>query len=296
MKKGDAIHPPYARRYPRPVAEPVERDSRGIIEPAAARAHFDLRRADPSPSVGRFVERYWVAEWGLPDGTEFTQQVLVHPVVNLVFGDGFARVGGVRRERWERVLVGRGEVLGVMFRPGGFSPFSDRDLDALTDRELPLHEVLGPDAVDLDDAVRSAAGDADRMALVDRFLAERVPAERVRSEDLSDLVDTVRSDPSVQRVSTLAELAGCTPRQLQRRFAEHVGVGPKWVVRRYRLYEAAERAAHDHDIDWAALAAELGYADQAHLTRDFTSAVGLSPQRYAERCRAGAPPVASFAR
>lgn len=58
------------------------------------------------------------------------------------------------------------------------------------------------------------------------------------------------------------------------------------MIRRYRLYEVAERAARSQTVDWAALAADLGYADQAHLVRDFTAAVGEPPGTYARRAAA----------
>ena len=70
-------------------------------------------------------------------------------------------------------------------------------------------------------------------------------------------------------------------RTLQRLFADYVGVSPKWVMRRARLHEAAERADSGEPVDWAALASDLGYADQAHLTRDFTVTIGVPPTRYA---------------
>ena len=72
-----------------------------------------------------------------------------------------------------------------------------------------------------------------------------------------------------------------TARSLQRLFADYVGVSPKWVMRRARLHEAAERADSGEPVDWAALASDLGYADQAHLTRDFTVTIGVPPARYA---------------
>jgi AraC-like DNA-binding protein len=75
--------------------------------------------------------------------------------------------------------------------------------------------------------------------------------------------------------------SGLTARSLQRLFADYVGVSPKWVMRRARLHEAAARADGGGFVDWAALAADLGYADQAHLTRDFTVTLGVSPARYA---------------
>ncbi|MFD3747009.1 helix-turn-helix domain-containing protein [Nocardia sp. NPDC058633] len=85
------------------------------------------------------------------------------------------------------------------------------------------------------------------------------------------------------RVDALAQRFGLSMRGMQRLFAEYVGVGPKWVVRRYRLHEVTERLAHGAEIDWAALAAELGYADQAHLSRDFRAIFGEPPTRYAQR-------------
>lgn len=83
-------------------------------------------------------------------------------------------------------------------------------------------------------------------------------------------------------------LAGVTPRTLQRSFASCAGVGPTWVIRRFRLIDAAERVRDGADPDWAGLAAELGYADQAHLTRDFTETLGRPPTAYARLCRDGA--------
>src|SRR5690606_33365756 len=94
------------------------------------------------------------------------------------------------------------------------------------------------------------------------------------------VVERVAADPVLVRVEALAAEEGLSVRQLQRRFADHVGVSPKAVIRRYRLYEAAERARRGPGVDWAALAAELGYSDQSHLTRDFSAVVGMPPDRY----------------
>ena len=69
-------------------------------------------------------------------------------------------------------------------------------------------------------------------------------------------------------------------RSLQRLFTDYVGIGPKWVIMRFRILDAAA-AAHDGEpVDWARLAVELGFTDQAHLTRAFTSVVGTPPATY----------------
>jgi transcriptional regulator GlxA family with amidase domain len=85
------------------------------------------------------------------------------------------------------------------------------------------------------------------------------------------------------RVEAVAAEAGMTVRRLQRLFAEYVGVPPKWVIRRFRLREVTDQLDAGGAVDWARLAIELGYADQAHLTRDFTAMFGEPPTRYAQR-------------
>jgi AraC-like DNA-binding protein len=86
---------------------------------------------------------------------------------------------------------------------------------------------------------------------------------------------------ALRRVDKLAAALDVPVRRLQRLFADYVGASPKWVMRRARLHEAAERAERGGHVDWAGLASDLGYADQAHLTRDFTATIGVPPSRYA---------------
>ena len=96
----------------------------------------------------------------------------------------------------------------------------------------------------------------------------------------ANAVDMITRDASFIRVEQVAAAADLSMRTLQRLFFDYVGVGPKWVLRRARLHEAATRAAAGTPVDWAELAVELGYSDQAHLTRDFTATIGKPPAAY----------------
>lgn len=69
-------------------------------------------------------------------------------------------------------------------------------------------------------------------------------------------------------------------RTLQRLFRRHVGVGPKWVLQRYRLHEAIEQLADRREVDWSRFAVDHGYFDQAHFIADFRAVVGRSPSQY----------------
>jgi AraC-like DNA-binding protein len=72
-------------------------------------------------------------------------------------------------------------------------------------------------------------------------------------------------------------------RTLQRLTHRHVGMSPGAMIRRRRLQDAAERVRSDPSADLAALAAESGYADHAHLTRDFRAVLGITPRSYRAR-------------
>jgi AraC-like DNA-binding protein len=100
------------------------------------------------------------------------------------------------------------------------------------------------------------------------------------AEQVATMVARITADTSLCRVGDLAAALGLPVRRLQRLFTDYVGVSPKWVMRRARLQEAAVRAERGGQVDWASLAADLGYADQAHLTRDFTATIGVPPARY----------------
>ena len=129
----------------------------------------------------------------------------------------------------------------------------------------------------------AAASDEAMTAAAADLLRGASPRLDPAAEQVAGVVARITADPGLRRVGQLAGACGIPERRLQRLFADYVGVSPKWVMRRARLHEAALRAESGGGVDWAALAADLGYADQAHLTRDFTATLGVPPAQYAAR-------------
>ncbi|HEY9410029.1 MAG TPA: helix-turn-helix domain-containing protein [Jiangellaceae bacterium] len=259
---------------------------RGVLHPAVQAGVATLTRPDPSPRLAGFVEFYWHVSWDARD-RPYETKVLSHPNVHLVFEDPEPTVYGVDRGLFVRRLEGVGQVLGVKFLPGGFRPLADGPVVRLRDRRVPAAEYFGPEVEAVGRVVRTATDLSQAVMAVEAFLDPLLPARPdPAAVEVAGIVERLVADPGVVRVDQAAAVAGVSVRALQRLFAEYVGASPKWVLRRARLQEAAARADSGDAVDWASLAADLGYADQAHLTRDFTAVVGDPPGRYV-RSRAG---------
>lgn len=257
--------------------------SRGILNQHLVQDRFRLDRYPPAADLAWAIERYWTVAWDLTGRPPHTQETLPYPCVNLVFEPGATAVFGVVRRRFERRLEGRGRVFGVKFKPGGFHPLLGRAVSSLTDRAATLAQAFG-DPGDLAARVLRAIDDVPTViGEIETFFRLRLSAPDPAVARINDLIDRIVADRDILRVDALVALSGIGKRSLQRLFGQYVGVGPKWVIGRYRLHEAAERLAAGGCVDLAQLAQDLGYFDQSHFIRDFRRLVGRAPMEYRGR-------------
>jgi AraC-like DNA-binding protein len=263
------------------------------VRDEARPGRFSLDRYPAAPDLDGLVERYWVVSWEVPPGREDSITLLPHPCVNVVLDGGRLTVHGVGRDRFTYTYRGVGGVFGIKFRPGGFQPFLGRPLAEITDTVLPAEKLWGPPAAALAERMAAASGVDRRVALVEEFLRERRPAHDPQVQVVQRIVAALLHDRTIARVDDVTEMFNINPRTLQRLFQRYVGVSPKWVLRRYRLHEAAAALAREQHRPWAEVAAELGYFDQSHFIRDFTAAIGMTPLAYAQACRRQDAPVSA---
>ena len=253
-------------------------ETRGILSPGAIPEVFRIERLAPSDDLADLVAVHWRVAWDLPAGQEHESLVLSYPAVNVSFEPDGVWVTGPVSGTYRRRLTGRVAVPAVRFRPAGFRGLVDRPVASLRDRVVPAQELLP-----LDDGVVRSVREAPDLTtarpLVEDWLRGLPRSRTPEQAELDAAVDLVERDRQLTRVDQLAERSGRSVRWLQRAFADAVGLPVKQVIRMARLREVAERALRG-DVDWAAVAADLGYTDQAHLVRDFTAAVGTPPGRY----------------
>ena len=265
---------------PVPDTEPAH-----LLDPADL--HFTIDRYPVSPRLEPIARRFWIPVWDVPAGWESPQRVLQYPVCLLVVSDEYARFYGVVSGRSSTTLVGRGWAVGLMLQPAAGHLLSGHPVRDLTNRFADVESVTGLSGIRLGDRIREVMrgdpGDEDRRTeartLVEDHLATHLPIDEEGA-----FVNAVETTPELLRVDDLCERFDVAERTLQRVLRKRVGITPKWLIRRRRLQEAADRL-RDADADLSGIAIELGYADQAHFTRDFRAATGLTPGRFAARFR-----------
>lgn len=189
---------------------------------------------------------------------------------------GHSLVCGARSRFYLRDLPGQFVTVGALLKPGASLALFGAPADALAERHTRLDALWDHAA----DAARerlgeTATGEAQLQALEAIFL------ERLRARALSPLVSfaltrLVRTDD----VSSVVEESGYSHRVFIERFRAEVGLTPKRYCRVRRFQHAVKALELRPRTTVGAIAAATGFADQAHLDRDFREMAGLSPSAH----------------
>lgn len=280
----DAIEDGPGRAGPGPAG-------RGRIDPidrahltGASRPTPPIHRYSPSPELADLVQRYWIPVWSLPSAQQ--QSTLQHPACLIVVSDSYARSYGVVRGLSTVTLEGSGWAVGTMLTPaagalvfgGSVSPLTDRHLDLTDLASLDAGILVGTIQAAMSPDPQSSAAHQAALTAVEDQVRRFLPVDE-EGLLVNAVVDWIREHPDVVRVAEVAAAFDLTERTLQRLITHRVGLTPKWLIQRRRLHDAVARIKAG-TASLADLAADLGYADQAHFTQDFRTVTGLTPGRY----------------
>ncbi len=180
---------------------------------------------------------------------------------------------------------GRAECVQIDFTPLGALRFFGGAMAEITSRMVDFADILGADGLSLRDRLGELADWQDRFDLVEAFLLAR---DRHRpSAGVGHAYARLARSAGAERVSAVADSVGWSRKHLAARFRAELGVGPKTIARIMRFQRACRLAPAAGG--WAAVAADSGYADQAHLVREFAALAGESPRAWARRAALTAP-------
>ena len=148
----------------------------------------------------------------------------------------------------------------------------------LANRTVGLEALLGRRADEVAERLHGATGAAERFALLDAELRRALAGARHACRpDVQRAWSLLVRSGGRMRVGELAAELGCSRRHLVNRFADDIGAPPKVAARMLRFERARWRIG---SAPLARLAAECGYADQAHLAREFSEFAGRPPTSF----------------
>ncbi len=268
------------------MAKSSDEKLKGPLYRAAVKPNLQFTPYAPADDLQFFVERYWIVRWDLRGQPPYHAEHLPDASVHLIIEDEMAGVFGVTSSKFSRLTEGAGRAFCIKFRPGAFYPFVNFPVSRLTDKRASLAEVFGAAGQALETAIR-AAEDEQSIEIAEQFLRSRHPERDESVALIHQIIERIIVDRALTKCSELERYFNMTQRTLQRLFSRCVGIGPSWVIRRYRIHEAVEQLEQGKTVDWPELAVDLGYFDQAHFIKDFKRLIGVSPARYVRRMSQG---------
>ncbi|WP_158289539.1 DUF6597 domain-containing transcriptional factor [Paenibacillus flagellatus] len=261
----------------------LHRMYRPIQPPDAGRAAAAYREAFPSPALAPFVACFWTME----ETVGAIHRVVPDGCMDMLFEwrpdrpDVRRSICGAFDRPFDAASAAAGRrYFGIRFFPGGLYRLFRVPSAEFTDRLVPLDDVAGAQGRLLAERLSECGTFAERVAAAERFLLDALRRGTLPETDAAfgnALYELFRSEGAAP-IAELARSSGVGERALNRLFGRWTGLAPKTFARivRFQLVLSGLERGFGPD-DWAGAAARYGFADQAHLIRDFRSLYGDSP-------------------
>lgn len=259
----------------------------------------EYRESLPCRPLRPYVECYWHARSDGPPDFRPTELLIPDLRIEVIFslGTGYTwrstEASSVARAPRAACIGMRGVALAIeqqgaldtfaiRFRPAGLAPFCSLQVSELTQSCASVEEIWGARGRQLEHTIAGCPSEEQRARIADDFLTNLL-AER-GAEHGSLARSCVRSMLSATELSVDAVAASHAVgyKRIERAFMRDVGLSPKHVLKVARLQRALVAATATPGASLATAAAEAGYVDQAHMTRDFKQLVGRTPRTFLE--------------
>jgi AraC-like DNA-binding protein len=210
--------------------------------------------------------------------------IAAHPDPRQAPGRYDGLIGGLHTRPALIEHPGRQAGLQLALTPLGARALLGAPAGALASLDAAVPDVLGAAGRELVDRVRTAADWSGRFAAVEEVLLRSARLDGRPAPEVAEAWRLITAGASRLRIAEVASRVGWSDRHLGVRFRAETGLTPKEAARVVRFDRArralAARVGRGGGPDLAGLAAVAGFADQAHLTREWRALSGLSPTRW----------------
>jgi AraC-like DNA-binding protein len=253
----------------------------------------------PSSPLASFVRCFWYSEGApqpharerlMPNGEativfnlrDDTMRLYDADDLNRYTSCGVAALTGPRTGCFAIDTASQDRVIGIQFLPGGAFPFFREPAAELANQSTPL-DCLWKDAGEIREQLLAVPSVDAMFLILERALLHQL----VRPLELHPAVGFARVQicraPHIATVSGVVDRTGLSQRRFIELFRDQIGLPPKAFCRVRRFQRVLESVHRKARVDWAQVALDGGYYDQAHFIHDFQGFSGLTPAAYLAR-------------
>ncbi|SHL12837.1 transcriptional regulator, AraC family [Chitinophaga jiangningensis] len=245
----------------------------------------------PEARLQHIVRFYWILE--SEDGythhslADMCPELLFHynGRFNEILGDGSATPSFTAGIHGQSAQVSRFSIhngfgmIGVYLYPQAIPLVFGIPAAEVTNQMPDLQSLLKSEAVALEESIFNAAGNSERIQLIEQFLLRRLAVTEKPEPPVFKAIAGIINAHGQHSIADLAATHYISERQFQRQFRHYTGFTPKLFSRIARFHGAMKRYG-DKNISLTNLALECGYYDQAHFIHDFSRFSGQHPRIY----------------
>jgi AraC-like DNA-binding protein len=254
----------------------------------------------PAPPLASLVRCFWYSE-GAP-GPHRRERLMPNGEASIVFtlrdeemrlydadhpdrftSCGLVGITGARTNCFVIDTAAEDRVVGIQFQPGGTFPFLREPASAVANQSGPLDDLWCGAASEIREQLLAAASPDAMFAVLERCLLGRLVRPLELHPAIRFACGHICRAPQVATVSGVMERIGLSQRRFIELFRAQIGLTPKGFCRVRRFQRVLENVHRKGTVDWAQVALDGGFYDQAHFIHDFQSFSGLTPATYLAR-------------
>ena len=236
--------------------------------------------------VGRALQDHFAAVWVHQLPVDGASSIVVVPdgSIDLQWIGGGWRIAGPDRDPQTEAIPAGAAIIGFRFRPAAAAAWLGMPASEVLNQRVSLEDVWGARAHRMADEVLAARQPEALMAALENAVARRAPPANTRRADMRAAYDLLAAGapPGISLIPWLAEHLALSERTLRRRFDMAFGYGPKTLDRILRFQRFLKLVRSADRLSAADIAAETGYADQAHLVRESRRLAANTPGEIAD--------------
>ena len=276
-----------AKKYKAYINAGIPQENKFLMNYQTYKPHSDLES---------LISCYWTLEIPLADDAQ-RQRIIPDGTIEMAFilGDDIKRyttedhfilqprsmVLGQIIEPFYIEPTGYVDTFAIRFYPYGFANFVTVPIRSLANKETPIEALFEEKiAQELEQEIIQATNTNQRIGIIERFLLKKLSEPSTVDHIVKTTIDALISTKGSTSISNILKDDLSKRRQLERKFAQQIGMSPKQLGKVIRLQSALKLLLNEEGANLTNIAYESEYYDQAHFIKDFKEFTGISPKEF----------------